>query len=75
MGFTMQLPLYLVLGFGAFLFIQLIYGVLTFRTVPEEYESLQRVRQLLAFGRFCLVDREGGRSSRNMLFRSQHACC
>ena len=39
-----QLPLYLVLAFGAYLFLQLIYGVVTFRTVPDEYESLKIVR-------------------------------
>jgi hypothetical protein len=36
-----QSPVLAVLAFGAFLLASLIYGVATFKTVPEEAESLQ----------------------------------
>lgn len=39
-----QLPFLLVVALGVYLLGALVYGVATFRSVPEEAESLQRVR-------------------------------
>lgn len=46
-----QAPLAAIVLFGAVLLCQLLYGVATFRTVPEEAELLQKVggRDGLAF--------------------------
>lgn len=38
-----QSPLLAVLAFGLYSALALLYGVLTFRTVPEEAESLKKV--------------------------------
>lgn len=40
-----QSPVLALLGFGAYLAAALLYGVLTFQTVPEEAESLAKVRR------------------------------
>jgi hypothetical protein len=39
----LQAPVLAVLAFGAYAAVALLYGVLTFRTVPEEAESLAKV--------------------------------
>jgi hypothetical protein len=35
-----QLPIYAVIAFGAYLFLRLVYGVLTFNDVPEAHQEL-----------------------------------
>ena len=42
-----QSPLLLILLFGAYSAVALLYGVATFRTVPEEAEALAKVRARL----------------------------
>jgi hypothetical protein len=37
-----QSPALAVVGFGAYLVVWLAYGVVTFRTLPEEAEALHR---------------------------------
>ena len=40
---TAQAPFFLVALFGLYSVIALLYGVVTFRTVPEEAEALKQV--------------------------------
>lgn len=40
-----QFPVYALVGFGVYLLGLLVIGVLNFRSVPSEYESLKKVRR------------------------------
>ena len=51
----LQAPLLAVVALGAYLATNLLYGVATFRTVPEEAELLQKVTT------FSRGEQEGGR--------------
>ena len=53
-----QSPLLLVALFGVYCAVQLLWGVATFRTVPEEAELLTKVRMWL-----CVCVGGGGRAA------------